>query len=355
LQNVEWGEYEISQLFQLQKITQMLSKDILSDKGKFPVYSSESTNNGIVGYTDFPEFICDDKHPVFVTFGDHTRSFNIATNSFSVLDNVKVLLPIVYNVRCLLWIITVWRKQIPNIGYARHWKIAKNCVLKLPTKNGQIDFEFMENFIAELDAYLSVSGLKDYTLTEREEKLLSDFDKIKFDEYNITDIFDIKNTGNILSTEVIANSGSTPYLCASAENNAVSSYIKYNEQYLDKGNCIFIGGKTFVVTYQENDFYSNDSHNLVLYLKGEMRTKLKQLYLATCVYKSLKHKYSWGDSVSKAKIKMDKITLPSLNGKPNFEIMEIFITAIQKLVIKDLILYNDMKMAAARYSVDSRE
>ena len=94
---------------------------------------------------------------------------------------------------------------------------------------------------------------------------------------------------------------------------------------------------------------------LVLYLKGEMRTKLKQLYLATCVYKSLKHKYSWGDSVSKAKIKMDKITLPSLNGKPNFEIMEIFITAIQKLVIKDLILYNDMKMAAARYSVDSRE
>ena len=40
----------------------------------------------------------------------------------------------------------------------------------------------MENFIAELDAYLSVSGLKDYTLTEREEKLLSDFDKIKFDE-----------------------------------------------------------------------------------------------------------------------------------------------------------------------------
>ena len=122
----------------------MLSKDILSDKGKFPVYSSESTNNGIVGYTDFPEFICDDKHPVFVTFGDHTRSFNIATNSFSVLDNVKVLLPIVYNVRCLLWIITVWRKQIPNIGYARHWKIAKNCVLKLPTKNGQIDFEFMD-------------------------------------------------------------------------------------------------------------------------------------------------------------------------------------------------------------------
>ena len=243
------------------------------------------------------------------------------------------------------------------------WEKIKLNKIRLPIKNTQIDFEFMEDFvaeldaqrIAELDAYLSVSKLKDYTLTEEEEKVLDDFSNLKFSEYNITDIFDIKNTGNILSTEVIANSGYTPYLCASAENNAVSTYIKYNEQYLDKGNCIFIGGKTFVVTYQENDFYSNDSHNLVLYLKGERRTKLKQLYLATCVYKSLKHKYTWGDSVSKAKIKMDKITLPSLNGKPNFEIMEIFITAIQKLVIKDLILYNDMKMAAARYSVDSRE
>ena len=243
------------------------------------------------------------------------------------------------------------------------WEKIKLNKIRLPIKNNQIDFDFMESFIAELDAqriaeldaYLSVSNLKDYVLTEEEKKVLDDFNNLKFEEYNITDIFDIKNTGNILSTEVIANSGDTPYLCASAENNAVSTYIKYNEQYLDKGNCIFIGGKTFVVTYQENDFYSNDSHNLVLYLKGEVRTKLKQLYLATCVYKSLKHKYSWGDSVSKTKIKTDKIMLPSFNGKPDFSIMECFITAIQKLVIKDLVFYNDLKMAAAKRAVNNKK
>lgn len=69
----------------------MLSKEDLSDQYCFPAYSSETANNGIIGYTDSPEFICDEKQPVFVTFGDHTRSFNIATKSFSVLDNVKVL------------------------------------------------------------------------------------------------------------------------------------------------------------------------------------------------------------------------------------------------------------------------
>ena len=65
LRTVKWGKYKTSELFQPQKITNMLSKEDLSEKFNFPAYSSESTNNGIIGYTDSPEFICDDEHPVF--------------------------------------------------------------------------------------------------------------------------------------------------------------------------------------------------------------------------------------------------------------------------------------------------
>ncbi|MCD8314108.1 MAG: restriction endonuclease subunit S, partial [Firmicutes bacterium] len=162
LDKVEWGEYKVSELFTLQKITKMLSKEDLSDKYSFPAYSSESINNGIIGYTDKPEFICNDEHPVFVTFGDHTRTFNIAYNSFSVLDNVKVLLPFTNSYRALLWIITAWKKQIPNIGYARHWKIAKDCVVSLPTKNNQIDLEFMQRFISAIQK-LAIKDVVLYT------------------------------------------------------------------------------------------------------------------------------------------------------------------------------------------------
>ena len=148
---------------------------------------------------------------------------------------------------------------------------------------------------------------------------------------------------------MLFRSGEIPYLCASAENNAVSSYISYDDKYLDKGNCVFIGGKTFVVTYQEKDFYSNDSHNLVLYFKDEeKRNRLNQLYLATCINKSLAHKYSWGDSISSTKIKKDKVSLPTQNNKPNYSIMETFISAIQKLVIKEVVLYADRKIAATK-------
>ncbi|CVK15900.1 Type I restriction modification DNA specificity domain-containing protein [Apibacter mensalis] len=232
--------------------------------------------------------------------------------------------------------------------------------IKLPIKNDTIDFNFMENFIAELEAeriaeleaYLSVTGLKDYTLTKEEQQALDDFEKLKFRKFNVIDIFDVKNTGNILSRDIVENSGKTPYLCASITNNAVSSYISYDEKYLDKGNCIFIGGKTFTVTYQEKDFYSNDSHNLALYLKKEEKNKSNYLYLATCINKSLKHKYSWGDSISNKKIQIDKIFLPVNNYQPYYDAMETFISAIQKLVIRDVILYADKKIAATKTIVN---
>ena len=353
LENVEWGKFSYNVLFKLCAVKNMLTKFSLDDDGKVPVYSSESTNNGIIGYTkNEPEFIVNKENPIYIIFGDHTRSFNIATDSFCVTDNVKVLsVKEVCSIKVLLCIISSWKKCIPNIGYSRHWSLAKNIQFNLPiSKNGKIDFEFMENFIADLETerikkledYLIANGFDNYTLTAKEKQILKDFKNQKFREFNVIDIFEIENTKNILSRDIIENSGKTPYLCASTENNAISSYISYDEKYLDKGNCVFIGGKTFVVTYQEKDFYSNDSHNLALYFKNNI-TKLNQLFLVTCINKSLGHKYSWGNSISKAKIQSDKVSLPIKENQPNYELMETLISAIQKLVIKDVVLYVNKK------------
>ena len=121
----------------------------------------------------------------------------------------------------------------------------------------------------------------------------------------MTDVFKVRNTHCILSTEVVPGSGSTPYLCASADDNAVSSYIDYKSEFKEQGNCIFIGGKTFVVSYQESEFFSNDSHNLALYLNDEDNaTKPHLLFMASCIARSLGYKYTWGNSISKQKIKI---------------------------------------------------
>lgn len=254
-------------------------------------------------------------------------------------------------------ILNLQKKVLLSVLVRNVDKTFNELMVNLPTKNGEIDFEFMESFVAELEAqrvaeleaYLLATGLKDYELTDEEKQAIDEIDKIQWKEFDIIKVFNVKNTKNILSTQVEFNSGNTPYLCASAENNGVASYITFNDLYIDKGNCIFIGGKTFTVSYQKEDFYSNDSHNLALYLICEdMITEKKQLYMATCIKKGLGHKYSWGNSISNRKIQTDTIMLPSHNKHIDYEYMETLISAVQKLVIKDVVLYADSKIEATR-------
>ena len=164
--------------------------------------------------------------------------------------------------------------------------------------------------------------------------------KVEWGEYKIIDVFNVKNTQCILSRDVSPEVNGTPYLCAGSENNAVSAYIKYDTRYLDKGNCIFIGGKTLVVTYQKEDFYSNDSHNLALYLKNIFKaSRATYLFLASCVYQGLKNKYSWGDSISYKKRQSDKIKLPTLNGEIDFDFMERFVAELEAQRVAELEAY----------------
>ena len=169
----------------------------VSKSGKIPVYSSESSNAGICGYTESePHFIITQENSMYVIFGDHTRTLNIAKESFCIKDNVKVLIPKYKNIEILLFIFSVWLKTIPNLGYARHWKVAKKSLISLPVlTNGEIAFEYMESYIKELEAerleeleaerleeleaYLLTTGLKDYKLTEQEKVILQDFAKLQ--------------------------------------------------------------------------------------------------------------------------------------------------------------------------------
>lgn len=149
-----------------------------------------------------------------------------------------------------------------------------------------------------------------------------------------------------------------PYLCASAENNAVSSYVDYRAELKEPGNCIFIGGKTFVVSYQENDFFSNDSHNLALYLNDEDNaTKPHLLFMASCIARSLGHKYTWGNSISKQKIKNDSVSLPETSfGEIDFAFMDSFIRELEEERIRELAAYLKVSgLADSKLSASERK
>ena len=365
---VKWGKYQTSELFQPQKITNMLSKEDLSEKFNFPAYSSESTNNGIIGYTDSPEFICDDEHPVFVTFGDHTCSFNIATKSFSVLDNVKVLLPSIHNIRCLLWIITAWQKQIPNLGYARHWKIAKNCIVELPTKDGEIDFDFMESFVAELEAqrvaelsaYLTVSGYDNYELSAEELSALQRFTELDDDNwgtYTVGNLFEKIATKKLpYKAKELPKQPTDDYvlpcLTSSFQNQGLNYYApKAGATVLNNVISIPSNSDVYRAYYQTRDFTVLSDAYAIRWKSEEIELSPNQyLFMVMCINKvtdlpiySYKNKLG-GWNVVKTK----EIRLPEKNGKIDFAFMDTFISAIKKLAIKEVVLYSDRKIAATK-------
>ena len=158
---VRFEEFDVSDIYEVQKVQRKLDKSQIESEGIYPCFSSDTTNNGILGYTNNPEFHITDEQKVYIIFGDHTRTFDVATTDFSVLDNVKVLKPITNNIRALQYINSVWGKSIPNLGYARHWSVAKDKKLLLPIKSDRTpDFDYMERYIRAIEKVVIADVVK---------------------------------------------------------------------------------------------------------------------------------------------------------------------------------------------------
>lgn len=365
MQAVKWGEFKLGDLFEIVGTKSLDSNAIDFTETGINFVGRTFENNGIQGKIQKRDFAPNEPSTITATVIGNYKYVKYQKQPYYCSQNINKLTPrksffTKWNEYIAYFCITNIQKFVSLYdGQQGGYKLndINDFKISLPiTENNEIDFDFMESFIRELEeerirelsAYLTVSGLSDATLTANEVATLQAFDGLEWREFNVTDVFNVKNTHNILSSEIAENSGGVPYLCASTENNGVSSYISYNADFLEDGNCIFIGGKTFVVSYQKDDFFSNDSHNLALYLKDCEADKSNQLYLATCIRKSLAHKYSWGNSISNAKIKGDKVMLPVRNGVPDYAAMQNFISAVQKLVIKDVVKYAEDKINATK-------
>jgi len=210
-----------------------------------------------------------------------------------------------------------------------------NESLIIPWKDNQPDFAYMEQYIRSLEQRVQT------TLTNYEQLIQwpkHAVDTTQWKTYKIGDLFMAQNTGNILTRDISDGSGTTPFVTASAINNGVAAYIDASKYTILKGHCILVGGKTFTLTYQKDDFVSNDSHNFTLRLKGDNPYSNKiYLFLLTLLRTTLGQKYSWGDAVTKEKILENEIMLPATSdGSPDFAYMEQYIKEIEQRVQQNL-------------------
>ena len=375
LSKVEWGEFKVGDLFKIQKVTHMLSKEDLQTSFEYPVYSSDSNNNGIIGYTNEPEFICDESHPIYITFGDHTRTFNIAKYSFSVLDNVKVLYPCTSDINSLLFIVSCWKKQIPNLGYSRHWKVAKDCVISLPiTTEREIDFDFISSFIAELEAerikeleaYLKVTGFDNYELTKEEEDSLAIIEtkNVLWHEFQMEELFEKISTIKLpykakeLPEEATDNFV-LPCLTSSFKNQGLNYYVpKDGATILKDVISIPSNSDVYRAYFQSNEFTVLSDAYAIRWKDKSMHISQNQyLFMVMCINKFTDLPiYSYKNKLGGWNVVKNKsVLLPVKKNKIDFDFMETFINAIKKLTLKNVAEYADKKIAATKEVIQNKK
>ena len=101
-------------------------------------------------------------------------------------DGVLVLEPLEFDFNRYsgLFFTTVLLKQLQKFGYtntvsAQKLKELSLCLpYKIEGVKKVIDFNFIKKYIKTLEAYLTVTNLRDYHLTKNDEKVLDKFEKL---------------------------------------------------------------------------------------------------------------------------------------------------------------------------------
>lgn len=230
-----------------------------------------------------------------------------------------------------------------------------NFKIQLPVENEKLDFSFMEKFIAELEAeriteletYLSATGLKDCTLTVEEQQVLNDFENVKWQTFNLEKLFGKSTRGKRLkSADRIA--GILPFVTAGETDEGISAFIG-NDVTIFSENTTTID--MFGSAKYRNYKYGGDDHIAVVHT--EHLPKFASIFVTTAIHKSSHNgQFDYGRNFYAKNADELNISLPTQNQEPDYQLMETLISAVQKLVIKDVVLYADEKIAATKSIVN---
>ena len=331
--------------------------------GKNPYVVRTSSNNGQRGFIVEDESYLNEGNTI--SFGQDTATMFYQEKPYFTGDKIKVLKAKnkKFNKNNAQFFISTMAKAFSTFSWGSssfNVNIIENQKLTLPTQNGEIDFAFMENFIAELEAeriaeleaeriaeleaYLQATGLQDYTLTKEEEKALQVFEGVMFEEFTYQNIFNKIIQGRRLRKEDQI-SGTIPFVMAGTTNTGVVNYISNPVASFPKNSItIDIFGNTF---YRNYDFGAGDDTGVYWNDEKEYSKEI-MLFCATAMEKSLFGKFSFGKKLRSSQSVDFKMFLPSTQGVPLYAYMEVFIRAVQKLVIKEVVQYADRKITATR-------
>nr|WP_291401001.1 hypothetical protein [Daejeonella sp.] len=350
--------YELGDLFCINptKWYHLENGEILSKNGKVPLVTNSSTENGIMGFSNLKAnnkgnaITCSD-----TTMGADTMFYQ--EKDFIGYSHIQHLVPkfTPFNKSIASAIISASRiSTAKKYDYGNKFNRAKMNKTKilLPTKNGKIDFEFIQRIISSIEVegiskvenFLIENGIKYYELTSKEKQIIENYKDLKWQSFKLEILFGKATRGKRLkSADRI--SGSLPFVTAGETDEGVSEFIGNNVTVFSANTSTI---DMFGSAKYRNYKYGGDDHIAVVHT--DKLPKYASIFVTSAIHKSSYNgQFNYGRNFYAKDADVLDISLPVKHNKPDYEIMETIISAIHKLVIKDVVLYVQRKKEEGKY------
>lgn len=369
-----WKEFKLSDLFEAESGDFDIKKEHINGFGVDVVTAGE-TNNGVLGKSNIDAKVFDGNTITIDMFGKCTYR----PDCYKMATHARV-----FSLKCLfddfdeksgLYVTTILQKLVSGFSYSNmcSWNKIKNLSIKLPVKESEeINWEYMQERISELEQeriseleqYLIAAGLNDYELTDEDKEILTtkltDGGALQSStsvngclkearNFKLDELFGEPTRGTRLVKEYRIT-GDIPLVTAGFNNQGVAEYISNEEQTtFNCGLTIDMFGNCFYRGYK----FKADDNILVFDLKNI--PKEAKLYIASTINKVVDGLYSYSHQYRVKSFNNTIISLPiTSNGTPDWEYMEKYIKATEKVVIRDVVEWKNEMIEKTKEVVDNR-
>ncbi|WP_208372635.1 restriction endonuclease subunit S [Helicobacter pylori] len=391
LNAIKWGEFKLGDLFEVLSSKKIYHANTIKIhdtqiENSYPYVVRAATNNGIKG------FIVDDP-----TFTNEKNTLSFAQDTFTVFyqkqpyftgNKVKILKPkfafkspkILHFISAILQFILkplTWGLGSTTESIAEFkFSLPLKPTAKIQTLE-DIDFTFMEKFIAELEqcrlaelqAYLKATGLENTTLSKDEENALNVFNNknsggntpcgLTWQHFRLGDLFE-KVSARFLgkgdkfkaTSKSITDTHNIPLVYCKKGNNGIMYWGKKGdfETYNNIISIIYNGVIATGLTYAHRDEVGILAESYFIKFKNDNPNFLCNLFIKTAIEKVLYPKYSRDNLATWTnKVENELILLPTTqDGGIDFDFMHTLINALMKQTIQGVAQYCDAKIQATK-------
>ena len=205
----------------------------------------------------------------------------------------------------------------------------------MPTlSNWELAYDYMEDYVKEIEAYLKSTGLSNYNLTKDEKLALQNILSSPSKKFTLDELFDVSYWNVDIQKTDIWNQWDI--VVSAWENNywIIGRTTKQANIFDEKTITIDMFWYAFLRTFQ----YKMVTHGRVLSLKPKNKLSNDSLLYMLWLLKKTIHWYWFDNMLTWKKIKENVISLPiSELWEIDFNCINSFVKANQKLVIKDLV------------------